>query len=358
MDGGGVEGEDGSSQSLVGFNRLAYEPLNTLNILKSAANVVKDKGKQNQDAILRYRMYINDADLRDIRQTYEQRRLIQDVQKNSVFGDSEMLDVDDVQPDWVTEEEESGYPSGGFSPTDVKTLYKFIHQSGKIMPRYQTKLKSKQQRNLAKAVKAARQMGLIPTTYALPKHLQEQHVPEAMSARAPPMSRAEKKKKSRRRRREPTSQSVSNLSTQTKEDETRKSTRPDEKTVSKKVPDAKPRKTVEWKVNMPQWMADYMQLYYEKTGELESLAKEGQYRFAQGLARYRIRSNVPEWLQGAPSVFDPASHVNRFLMKEYDIALLEEKGEHWIVGPYGNATRGFQNNFADVVNNAIKVTRE
>ena len=131
MDGGGVEGEDGSSQSLVGFNRLAYEPLNTLNILKSAANVVKDKGKQNQDAILRYRMYINDADLRDIRQTYEQRRLIQDVQKNSVFGDSEMLDVDDVQPEWVIEEEESGYPSGGFSPTDVKTLYKFIHQSGK-----------------------------------------------------------------------------------------------------------------------------------------------------------------------------------------------------------------------------------
>ena len=57
-------------------------------------------------------------------------------------------------------------------------------------------------------------------------------------------------------------------------------------------------------------------------------------------------------------MFDPASHVNRFLMKEYDIALLEEKGEHWIVGPYGNATRGFQNNFADVVNNAIKVTRE
>ena len=58
MDGGGVEGEDGSSQSLVGFNRLALEPLNTLNILKSAANVVKDKAKQNQDAILRYRMYV------------------------------------------------------------------------------------------------------------------------------------------------------------------------------------------------------------------------------------------------------------------------------------------------------------
>ena len=34
---------------------------------------------------------------------------------------------------------------------------------------------------------------------------------------------------------------------------------------------------------MPQWMADYMQLHYETTGELESLAKEGQYRFAQQL---------------------------------------------------------------------------
>ena len=183
---------DTTQESVTGVARRGFEPLNTLKILKTASKAVANKHKDKQDAILRYRMNIKDEDLGDIRRMFEQRRLLRDVQKSNELGDEEMMDVDDEQPEWVIEDENYNYPPTGFSPTDVETLYKFLHPSGKIMPRYQTKLRAKHQRKLAKAVKAARQMGLIPTTYALPKHLQEKFVPEALYARAQTMTKREK----------------------------------------------------------------------------------------------------------------------------------------------------------------------
>ena len=69
--------------------------------------------------------------------------------------------------------------------------------------------------------------------------------------------------------------SVNNLSTQTKEDKTRKSSHRMKRRCLR-MPDAKPRKTVGGK-STPQWMADYMQLYYEKTANLIACG-EGQYR--------------------------------------------------------------------------------
>ncbi len=49
-----------------------------------------------------------------------------------------------------------------FDYKDVETLKRFLNPHGRIQSRKHTKLKAKQQRLLARAVKNARFMGLIP----------------------------------------------------------------------------------------------------------------------------------------------------------------------------------------------------
>ena len=51
-----------------------------------------------------------------------------------------------------------------FDYKDVETLKRFLNPHGRIIGRKHTKLKAKQQRDLARAVKNARFMGLIPYT--------------------------------------------------------------------------------------------------------------------------------------------------------------------------------------------------
>jgi small subunit ribosomal protein S18 len=45
---------------------------------------------------------------------------------------------------------------------DINLLRTFINENGQILPRYMTKLTVKQQRELAKAVKRARILNLLP----------------------------------------------------------------------------------------------------------------------------------------------------------------------------------------------------
>ena len=45
---------------------------------------------------------------------------------------------------------------------DADFLLKFVNEQGKILPRRQTKLTAKQQRYIAKTIKSARIMGLLP----------------------------------------------------------------------------------------------------------------------------------------------------------------------------------------------------
>jgi small subunit ribosomal protein S18 len=49
-----------------------------------------------------------------------------------------------------------------FDYKDVETLKRFLNPHGRILSRRQTRLPAKNQRQLAKAVKYARFMGLIP----------------------------------------------------------------------------------------------------------------------------------------------------------------------------------------------------
>ena len=51
-----------------------------------------------------------------------------------------------------------------FDYKDVETLKRFLNPHGRIQSRKYTNLKAKQQRDLARAVKNARFMGLIPYT--------------------------------------------------------------------------------------------------------------------------------------------------------------------------------------------------
>ena len=45
---------------------------------------------------------------------------------------------------------------------DVATLSKFVNRQGRIVPRIYSKLTAKNQRKVAKAIKKARQMALLP----------------------------------------------------------------------------------------------------------------------------------------------------------------------------------------------------
>ena len=51
-----------------------------------------------------------------------------------------------------------------FDYKDIETLKRFLNPHGRIIGRKHTQLKAKQQRDLARAVKNARFMGLIPYT--------------------------------------------------------------------------------------------------------------------------------------------------------------------------------------------------
>ncbi len=51
-----------------------------------------------------------------------------------------------------------------FDYKDVETLQRFLNPHGRIQGRKHTKLRAKQQRDLARAVKNSRFMGLIPYT--------------------------------------------------------------------------------------------------------------------------------------------------------------------------------------------------
>ena len=51
---------------------------------------------------------------------------------------------------------------------DAVTLSLFVNELGRIQPRYLTGLSAKQQRKLAKTIKRARHMGVLPHTFRLP----------------------------------------------------------------------------------------------------------------------------------------------------------------------------------------------
>ncbi len=53
-------------------------------------------------------------------------------------------------------------PKDAINYKDIELLRKFITERGKILPRRVTGLTAKQQRDLAKAVKQARYMALLP----------------------------------------------------------------------------------------------------------------------------------------------------------------------------------------------------
>ena len=54
-----------------------------------------------------------------------------------------------------------------FSYKDTELLSKFVTEQGSILSREETGLSQKQQRNLAKAVKHARHLALLPFTQVL-----------------------------------------------------------------------------------------------------------------------------------------------------------------------------------------------
>ena len=54
-----------------------------------------------------------------------------------------------------------------FSYKDIDLLSKFITEQGSILTRDETGLSQKQQRNLAKAVKRARHLAMLPFTQVL-----------------------------------------------------------------------------------------------------------------------------------------------------------------------------------------------
>ena len=58
-------------------------------------------------------------------------------------------------------------PVGGFSYKDVDTLRHYVSDSGKIKPRRQTGNCAHCQRSLARAVKRARHLGLLPFVAAV-----------------------------------------------------------------------------------------------------------------------------------------------------------------------------------------------
>ena len=49
-----------------------------------------------------------------------------------------------------------------FDYKDIQTLKNYISENGKIIPRRTTALKAKEQRSLAKAIKKARFLSLLP----------------------------------------------------------------------------------------------------------------------------------------------------------------------------------------------------
>nr|WP_199489935.1 30S ribosomal protein S18 [Meiothermus sp. QL-1] len=59
---------------------------------------------------------------------------------------------------------------GSFDLTDVKNveiLKRFLSETGKILPRRRTGLSAKEQRKLARTIKRARVLGLLPFTEKL-----------------------------------------------------------------------------------------------------------------------------------------------------------------------------------------------
>ncbi|MDQ3008095.1 MAG: 30S ribosomal protein S18 [bacterium] len=58
-------------------------------------------------------------------------------------------------------------PNLTFSYKNVDQLYKFINEQGMITPRSRTGLAQKQQRQLTKAIKYARQLAMMPFTQTL-----------------------------------------------------------------------------------------------------------------------------------------------------------------------------------------------
>lgn len=53
---------------------------------------------------------------------------------------------------------------------DVRLIRRYISQYGKIVPRYYTGVSLKHQKGLARAIKRARQMALIPYTEKYPSN--------------------------------------------------------------------------------------------------------------------------------------------------------------------------------------------
>ena len=58
-------------------------------------------------------------------------------------------------------------PNATFSYKDTELLSKFVTDQGSILSREETGLSQKQQRNLAKAIKHARHLALLPFTQVL-----------------------------------------------------------------------------------------------------------------------------------------------------------------------------------------------
>ena len=52
--------------------------------------------------------------------------------------------------------------NSNFNYKNIKLLHRYIGITGKVLPRNFTKLKSKQQRCIAKSIRRARKIGLLP----------------------------------------------------------------------------------------------------------------------------------------------------------------------------------------------------
>eukprot|EP00945_MAST-04E_sp_MAST-4E-sp1_P003530 g3530.t1 len=159
-----VDSEDTLENAKESISSKAATPLSGIRVLTTASQALRgDPDYQNR--LLRYKMDVNPRVLRELRK----KKLT--AEKDAKHAAYERGKAPEYQ---------QHVPAGGFSPTDVATLRKFLWSSGKIKPKRVTGLTAKQQRQLARAVKQARQFGLIPTTYALPESLVRQVVPDAI----------------------------------------------------------------------------------------------------------------------------------------------------------------------------------
>ena len=159
-----VDSEDTLENARKNVANRAATPLSGIKVLTTASKALRGD-PEYQNRVLRYKMDVNP-------------RVLANLKRKKAASDKKSLF--EKRATESKKDEGLRVPPGGFSPTDVRTLRKFLWSSGKIKPKRITGLTAKQQRRLAKAVKQARQFGLIPSTYNLPESLTHQVVPDAI----------------------------------------------------------------------------------------------------------------------------------------------------------------------------------